>query len=53
MLVTPETDALYRRQMAALYERSAFYRRKLGAAGLPDAAAIGGLADIARLPFTE
>jgi phenylacetate-CoA ligase len=51
--VTAETDALYRRQMAALFERSAFYRRKLGAAGFKDAAAAGRLADIARLPFTE
>src|SRR5437868_13877340 len=53
MLVAAETDARYRRQIAALYERSAFYRRKLGAGGFNDAAAVGGLADIARLPFTE
>jgi phenylacetate-CoA ligase len=53
MLVTAETDARYRRQIAALYERSAFYRRKLAAAGFKDAAAVGRLADIARLPFTE
>jgi len=53
MLVNPETDARYRRQVAALYERSSFYRRKLGAAGFSDAAAVGALADIGRLPFTE
>jgi len=53
MLVTPDAEARYRRQVAALYERSAFYRRKLSAAGFDDAAAVGGLADLARLPFTE
>ncbi|HZS67788.1 MAG TPA: hypothetical protein VFA72_11785, partial [Burkholderiales bacterium] len=48
-----EPDALFRRQMAALYERSAFYRAKLNTAGFASAAAAGGLADIGRLPFTE
>jgi phenylacetate-CoA ligase len=53
MLVNAETDARYRRQIAALYERSAFYRRKLTAAGFGHPAAVGALADIERLPFTE
>jgi len=53
MLVNAETDARYRRQIAALYERSAFNRRKLTAAGFGDPAAVGALADIGRLPFTE
>src|SRR6184192_778920 len=46
-------DASYLRQIAALYERSAFYREKLRAAGFANAAAAGGLGDIGRLPFTE
>src|ERR671937_1358223 len=49
----PAPDALFRQQIAALYERSGFYRRKLTSAGYESAAAVGGLADIARLPFTE
>jgi phenylacetate-CoA ligase len=53
MLFTATADARYRDQIAALYERSAFYRGKLGGAGFKDAAAVGGLADIAHLPFTE
>jgi phenylacetate-CoA ligase len=46
-------DARYRTQLAYLFERSAFYREKLAAAGFPSARAAGGLADIARLPLTE
>jgi phenylacetate-CoA ligase len=46
-------DASYRTQVAYLFERSAFYREKLAAAGFASAAAAGGLADIARLPLTE
>ena len=46
-------DAPYRRQIAYLFERSRFYRDKLGQAGFKSADAVGGLADIARLPFTE
>ena len=46
-------EASYRSQLAYLFERSPFYREKLGAAGLGDAAAAGGLEDISRLPFTE
>src|SRR5207253_6815174 len=41
------------RQIAALYERSAFYRERLRAAGFADPAAAGGLAEIGQLPFTE
>jgi phenylacetate-CoA ligase len=46
-------DALYRSQLEYLFERSAFYREKLAAAGCPSAGAAGGLAEIARLPLTE
>jgi phenylacetate-CoA ligase len=46
-------DALYRRQIAYLFERSRFYRDKLAGAGFADAALVGGIADIAALPFTE
>ena len=46
-------DEGYRRQIAALFERSPFYRDKLRAAGFADAAALGGLERIAELPFTE
>ena len=46
-------DALYRRQLAYLFERSRFYRGKLADAGFRAADAAGGLDDIAHLPFTE
>jgi phenylacetate-CoA ligase len=46
-------DGLYRRQVAYLFERSEFYRHKLRDAGFADAAQVGGLDDIAMLPFTE
>ncbi len=46
-------DASYRAQLAYLFDRSAFYRQKLGAAGFASAPAAGGLADIAQLPLTE
>ena len=46
-------DASYRRQVAYLLERSAFYRDKLGAAGVDSAQAAGGLADLALLPLTD
>jgi phenylacetate-CoA ligase len=46
-------DASYRTQLAYLFERSAFYRDKLAAAGVDSAAAAGGLADLAALPLTE
>jgi phenylacetate-CoA ligase len=46
-------DAPYRRQIAYLFERSRFYRDKLGLAGFRTADAVGGLSDIAALPFTE
>ena len=46
-------DAAYREQLAYLFDRSAFYREKLTAAGISSAEAAGGLADIAQLPLTE
>ena len=46
-------DASYRTQLAYLFDRSAFYREKLTAAGFSSAAGAGGLADIAALPLTE
>jgi phenylacetate-CoA ligase len=46
-------DAPYRAQLAYLFERSAFYRDKLTAAGFASERGAGGLADIARLPLTE
>ncbi len=46
-------DVPYRRQIAYLFSHSQFYREKLQAAGYENAAEIGGLDDIARLPFTE
>ncbi len=49
----PVDDASYRAQLAYLFDRSAFYREKLGAAGVASAASAGGLAEIALLPLTE
>jgi phenylacetate-CoA ligase len=46
-------DASYRSQLAYLFERSAFYREKLTAAGFASDEAAGGLAEIAQLPLTE
>ncbi|HET7857368.1 MAG TPA: AMP-binding protein [Gaiellaceae bacterium] len=46
-------DEAYRAQLSYLFERSAFYREKLGAAGYETAEAAGGLAGIAQLPLTE
>jgi phenylacetate-CoA ligase len=43
----------YRAQLSYLFERSAFYREMLDAAGLDSAEAAGGLADIAQLPLTD
>jgi len=44
-------DALLRRQVRYLWQRSPFYRQKLAAAGVtPDA--VGGVADLPRFPFT-
>jgi phenylacetate-CoA ligase len=45
-------DASYRHQVAYLLDRSAFYRAKLGAAGIDSAAEAGGLDGIAALPLT-
>jgi phenylacetate-CoA ligase len=46
-------DSSYREQLAYLFERSSFYRAKLGAAGLGSAEEAGGLDTIALLPLTE
>jgi phenylacetate-CoA ligase len=46
-------DASYRNQLAYLFDRSAFYREKLAAAGFASHSAAGALADIAQLPLTE
>jgi phenylacetate-CoA ligase len=46
-------DESYRAQVAYLFERSAFYREKLGAAGFGSPGAVGGLAEIGRLPLTD
>lgn len=47
-----QDDAIYRRQIAYLFEGSRFYREKLTQAGLASPGAAGGIADIANLPFT-
>jgi phenylacetate-CoA ligase len=46
-------DLSYRAQLTYVFERSAFYRRKLEAAGFSSPDSAGGLAQIARLPLTE
>lgn len=46
-------EEAYRAQLAYLFERSRFYRQKLGAAGFTSAHAAGGLAEIGQLPLTE
>ena len=46
-------DTGYRAQLGYLFERSAFYRDKLGAVGIRSPADAGRLADIAELPLTE
>jgi phenylacetate-CoA ligase len=43
----------YHSQIAYLYQRSAFYRDKLVAAGFGSARAAGGLTEISQLPMTE
>jgi phenylacetate-CoA ligase len=65
MILTPEVetrpwaeqgavdDAAYREQLAYLLDRSAFYREKLGRAGIASRDDAGGLDEIGRLPFTE
>ena len=49
----PDPAELYRRQIARLFERSPFYREKLKAAGFVSPPEVGGLENLARLPFTE
>lgn len=46
-------DVLYRSQIDYLLKQSPFYQQKLKGAGFGDVASVGGLADIAHLPFTE
>jgi phenylacetate-CoA ligase len=46
-------DESYRTQLGYLFERSAFYREKLAAAGFDSAEAAGALADVAQLPLTD
>ncbi len=46
-------DVAYRAQLRYLFDRSGFYRDKLGAVGIDAPEAAGGLAEIARLPLTE
>src|SRR5919108_1279058 len=46
-------DASYRAQLAYLFERSAFYREKLAAAGFHSDTEAGGLAGVAQLPLTD
>lgn len=46
-------DELYRAQIVYLLKRSRFYQRKLGEAGFDSPRKIGGINDIAALPFTE
>ncbi len=46
-------DESYRAQLDYLFERSAFYRAKLTAAGFASAREAGGLAGLAQLPLTE
>jgi phenylacetate-CoA ligase len=46
-------DTSYRAQLAYLFERSAFYREKLVAAGVDSPASAGGLREIAALPLTD
>jgi phenylacetate-CoA ligase len=46
-------DRSYRSQLAYLFDRSPFYREKLGGAGVASAEDAGRLDEIARLPLTE
>jgi phenylacetate-CoA ligase len=46
-------DESYRKQLAYLFDRSAFYGQKLTAAGYATAEQAGGLDEIAELPLTD
>jgi len=46
-------DGLYARQMAYVFANSEFYRRKFDGAGIRRVEELGGLQQIANLPFTE
>jgi phenylacetate-CoA ligase len=43
----------YRKQIAYLFKNSEFYQRKFAEAGFTTPESVGGLDDIAQLPFTE
>ena len=43
----------YTRQISYLFENSGFYQDKLRSAGFKSAEELGGLDDIANIPFTE
>jgi len=43
----------YKRQIDYLFANSAFYRKKLKAAGFSDPASVGGLENLKNIPFTE
>lgn len=44
---------IYEKQIAYLLANSGFYQEKLAAAGFANARDVGGIEDIAKLPFTE
>ncbi|MFN3208987.1 MAG: phenylacetate--CoA ligase family protein [Roseovarius sp.] len=48
-----DDERMYRQQVEYLFGSSPFYQQKLKDAGFASAADVGGLDDIARLPFTE
>ncbi|MDA0785370.1 MAG: AMP-binding protein [Proteobacteria bacterium] len=45
-------EPVYRKQIAYLFERSAFYREKFADAGFKTPESVGGLDDLRHLPFT-
>ena len=49
----PRRQGAIAHEVAYIFERSALYRGKLGAAGISSPEEAGGLGDIARLPLTE
>ena len=48
-----DLDAVYRSQIAFLFDRSRFYRQKFRDGGFARPRDVGGLDSISRLPFTE
>ncbi len=45
-------EALYKKQIEYLFERSPFYRKKFAEAGFKTAKSVGDLSEIGKLPFT-